>query len=83
MAILVRVSAPDPSLPLPEVRSLAATSLVEFDGAYAEAFADYPVPMAFPRERLGRLLKRRGFDSRLSFGSFDPDGRLVGFLLNG
>jgi ribosomal protein S18 acetylase RimI-like enzyme len=62
------------------IRSLDGTSLSELHAAREAAFAGYVVswtPGAYER-----LLQRRGFVSRLSFGAFE-DERLVSFTLNG
>ena len=63
-----------------EIRSLADTAFDTLYEAFSQAFADYEVQIN--GAQLRRMLKRRGFDPRLSFAAFDGD-RIAAFTLNG
>ena len=63
-----------------EIRSLADTDFDTLYEAFSQAFADYEVQIN--GTQLRRMLKRRGFDARLSFAAFDGD-RIAAFTLNG
>lgn len=63
-----------------EIRSLEGTPQAVITDAFMNAFGDYNVQ--FSEAKLRDMLRRRGFDMRLSFGAF-MDGRLVSFILNG
>lgn len=63
-----------------EIRSLADTDFDTLYEAFSQAFADYEVQIN--GAQLRRMLKRRGFDPRLSFAAFDGD-RIAAFTLNG
>lgn len=63
-----------------EIRSLADTDFDTLYEAFSQAFADYEVQIN--GAQLRRMLKRRGFDARLSFAAFDGD-RIAAFTLNG
>lgn len=63
-----------------EIRSLEGVGFDTVFRAFERAFADYEVQ--FGRGQVRAMLKRRGFDPRLSFAAFD-DGEIVAFTLNG
>ena len=63
-----------------EIRSLAGTDFGTLFEAFSQAFADYEVQLN--EVQLRRMLKRRGFNARLSFAAFD-EGRIAAFTLNG
>ena len=63
-----------------EIKSLADTGFEALFRAFSAAFADYE--MQLNETQLRRMLKRRGFDPRLSFAAFDG-GRIAAFTLNG
>lgn len=50
--------------------------------AFLKAFSDYQVRLVMSFAQFEKMLKRRGFDPKVSVGAFDEDG-LVGFILNG
>lgn len=51
--------------------------------AFLEAFSDYQVPMSMSLADMRAMHTRRGISKAASVGAFGPDGRLVGFILNG
>lgn len=63
-----------------EIKSLADTGFEALFRAFSAAFANYE--MQLNETQLRRMLKRRGFDPRLSFAAFDG-GRIAAFTLNG
>lgn len=63
-----------------EIRSLADTRFETLFEAFTAAFAGYE--MQLDAMQLRRMLRRRGYDPRLSFGAFE-EGRLAAFTLNG
>jgi len=63
-----------------EIKSFEKISFDTIFGAFDKAFSDYEVQL--DKEQLRAMLKRRGFDSSLSFGAFD-NGKLVSFTCNG
>lgn len=63
-----------------EIKSLADTGFEALFRAFSAAFADYE--MQLNETQLRRMLKRRGFNPRLSFAAFDGD-RIAAFTLNG
>lgn len=63
-----------------EIKGLQDISPGRLYEAFAEAFKDYE--MQLDQGGLERMLKRRGFDPKLSFGAFDED-KLVAFTFNG
>ena len=56
------------------------TSFGTLSEAFGQAFADYEVQL--DKTQLRRMLRRRGFDPRLSFAAFDGE-RIAAFTLNG
>ncbi len=64
-----------------DIRSLADTSFETLSEAFGAAFATYEVQVT--PDELRTMLRRRGFDPRLSFAAFDDAGRIMGFTLNG
>lgn len=63
-----------------EIKSLATTSFDELFEAFESAFADYEVQLN--KVELQAMLKRRGFNPKLSFAAFD-EGKIVSFTCNG
>lgn len=63
-----------------EIKSLEKTSFGTLSEAFGQAFADYEVQL--DKTQLRRMLRRRGFDPRLSFAAFDGE-RIAAFTLNG
>lgn len=63
-----------------EIRSLGNISLDVLFEAFDQAFAEYEVQL--DKRQFQTLLKRRGFDSGLSFAAFDGN-RIVAFTCNG
>ncbi len=63
-----------------EIKSLGNTSFDELFGAFEQAFVDYEIQIN-KAEHLA-MLKRRGFDPKLSFGAFD-NSKIVSFTCNG
>ncbi|WP_026207694.1 GNAT family N-acetyltransferase [Butyricimonas synergistica] len=63
-----------------EIKSLENTSFDELFEAFEKAFADYEIQLN--KAELVTMLKRRGFDPRLSFAAFDGD-QIVAFTCNG
>lgn len=63
-----------------EIKSLENTDHDDLFEAFGQAFAGYEVQLD-KAEHL-KMLKRRGFDPRLSFAAFDG-GRIVSFTCNG
>ncbi len=64
-----------------EIKSLSHTSFETLAGAFGAAFAEYEVQIT--PDELRTMLRRRGFDSALSFAAFDDTGHIMGFTLNG
>lgn len=62
--------------------SLESIPLNAIHETFVEAFSDYVIPLHLSQAQLVEMLRRRGFDSRVSVGAFESD-RLVGFTLNG
>ena len=46
---------------------------------YMHAFSDYHVPYHISEEQFGVALQQVNYDPTLSFGAFEPSGRMVGF----
>lgn len=63
-----------------EIKHLGNTSFDELFGAFQQAFADYEIQLN--KAELLTMLKRRGFDSKLSFAAFEGD-KIVSFTCNG
>lgn len=63
-----------------EIKSLNNICLDELFEAFEQAFADYEVQLN--KVDLSTMLKRRGFDPKVSFGAFD-ENKLVSFTCNG
>lgn len=63
-----------------EIKSLSNTTLDKLFEAFEQAFADYEVQLN--KAELLTMLKRRGFNPKVSFGAFDGD-KLVSFTCNG
>lgn len=63
-----------------EIKSLNNICLDELFEAFEQAFADYEVQLN--KVELSTMLKRRGFDPKVSFGAFD-ENKLVSFTCNG
>lgn len=63
-----------------EIKSLNHTGFDELFRAVEQAFADYELQLN--KAELQTMLKRRGFDPKLSFAAFDGD-KIVSFTCNG
>lgn len=63
-----------------EFRNLEHTDFDTLFSGFERAFSDYEI--SFDKEEVRSMLKRRGYDSRLSFAAFDND-EVVAFTLNG
>ena len=63
-----------------EIKSLNHTGFDELFRAFEQAFADYELQLN--KAELQTMLKRRGFDPKLSFAAFDGD-KIVSFTCNG
>ncbi len=63
-----------------EIKSLNHTGFDELFRAVEQAFADYEFQLN--KAELQTMLKRRGFDPKLSFAAFDGD-KIVSFTCNG
>lgn len=63
-----------------EIKSLSNVCLDEVVEAFEQAFADYEVQLN--KVELLTMLKRRGFDPKISFGAFDGN-KIVSFTCNG
>ena len=63
-----------------EIKSLENTCFGTLFEAFGQAFAYYEVQL--DETQLRRMLRRRGFDPRLSFAAFDGE-RIAAFTLNG
>lgn len=63
-----------------EIRSLKNISFEQIYKAFESAFSDYEISV--DRAELKSMLKRRGFNSALSFGAFSGDN-IVAFTFNG
>ena len=63
-----------------EIKSLDSICFDELFETFEQAFADYEVQLN--KSELLTMLKRRGFDSKASFGAFDG-GKIVSFTCNG
>lgn len=63
-----------------EMKSLNNICLDELFEAFEQAFADYEVQLN--KVEFLTMLKRRGFESKLSFGAFDGH-KIVSFICNG
>lgn len=63
-----------------EIKSLNHTGFDELFRAFEQAFADYELQLS--KSELQTMLKRRGFDPKLSFAAFDGD-KIVSFTCNG
>ena len=63
-----------------EIKSLNHTGFDELFRAFEQAFADYEFQLN--KAELQTMLKRRGFDPKLSFAAFDGD-KIVSFTCNG
>jgi ribosomal protein S18 acetylase RimI-like enzyme len=64
------------------IRELTSHDFDEVHRAFVEAFSDYVVPMAPPRDRFLETLTRRGYVPAASSAVFEND-RIVAFTLNG
>ena len=64
------------------VRTLTSSDLDAAHQTFLDAFSDYVVPLAPPRDRFLEIVQRRGVVPEASVGIFD-DGRMVAFTLNG
>ena len=62
-----------------EIKSLNHTGFDELFRAFEQAFADYELQLS--KSELQTMLKRRGFDPKLSFAAFDGD-KIVSFTCN-
>ena len=62
-----------------EIKSLDSICFDELFETFEQAFADYEVQLN--KSELLTMLKRRGFDSKASFGAFDGD-KIVSFTCN-
>ncbi|WP_195375296.1 MULTISPECIES: GNAT family N-acetyltransferase [Parabacteroides] len=63
-----------------KIKSLGNTSFDELYEAFGQAFADYE--MQLNKAEYLAMLKRRGFNPKLSFAAFDED-KIVSFTCNG
>lgn len=63
-----------------EIRNLKYTDFETLFHGFENAFADYEIH--FEKEEVRSMLKRRGYNSQLSFAAFD-NGEIVAFTLNG
>lgn len=63
-----------------EIRNLENIDFDSIFHGFEKAFADYEI--SFEKEEVRTMLKRRGFNPRLSFAAFDGD-EIVAFTLNG
>ncbi len=63
-----------------EIRNLENIDFEELFHGFEKAFADYEIH--FEKEEVRSMLKRRGYNPRLSFAAFD-NGEIVAFTLNG
>lgn len=63
-----------------EIRNLELTDFDALFGGFERAFSDYAIH--FEKEEVRSLLKRRGYEPRLSFAAFD-NNEIVAFTLNG
>lgn len=63
-----------------EIRHLGHTSSDDLFGAFQQAFADYEIQLN--KTELFSMLKRRGFDPKLSFAAFEGN-KIVSFTCNG
>lgn len=65
-----------------KIKNLENTGVEEIHRAFLDAFSDYDVPMNPNLDSFEKMLKRRSYSSKLSYGAF-VDGSLVGLILNG
>lgn len=63
-----------------EIRNLENIDFDTLFAAFEKAFEDYEIH--FEKEEVRSMLKRRGYNPKLSFAAFDKD-RIVAFTLNG
>jgi len=63
-----------------EIRNLEHTDFDTLFRGFEKAFADYEIH--FEKEEVRSMLKRRGYNPKLSFAAFDND-EMVAFTLNG
>lgn len=63
-----------------EYRNLEHVGFEELFAGFQRAFSDYDI--SFGKEEVRSMLRRRGYDPRLSFGAFDG-GEMVAFTFNG
>lgn len=63
-------------------QTLENTPIETLFQTFSEAFSDYPVRFNHTMEDYKNMVKRRGFDGKVSVGAFQ-EGELVGFVLNG
>jgi ribosomal protein S18 acetylase RimI-like enzyme len=63
-----------------EIKSLENTDFEVIFKAFSQAFADYEI--LINADELKRMLKRRGYNSKLSFAAFEKD-KIIAFTLNG
>jgi ribosomal protein S18 acetylase RimI-like enzyme len=62
------------------IKSLETTSFGQLFNAFSKAFKDYE--MQVTHDELYKMIHRRGYNAKLSFGAFNDDD-LVSFTLNG
>jgi ribosomal protein S18 acetylase RimI-like enzyme len=62
------------------INNLAAIAFDDLYSTFHEAFKDYN--RTWSKDEFGRMLHRRGYNPRISFGAFEGD-QLVSFTLNG
>lgn len=65
-----------------EYRTLENIDINVIHKGFVEAFSDYIVKIDLPLWKFKRMIKRKGFSSKLSVGAFH-NKKLVGFILNG
>jgi len=65
-----------------EYKTLEDTPLDRIHSTFVESFSDYQVEIDLPLEKIGSMLRRRGYTPELSIGAFEGEN-LVGFVLNG
>lgn len=63
-----------------EIKSLYGINPETISKGFSEAFADYDIQIS--KEQFQKMLRRRGFNSKLSFAAFEGD-RIIAFTLNG
>lgn len=63
-----------------EIKNLEHEDFETLFQCFEKSFSDYEI--RFEKEEVRSMLKRRGYDSRLSFAAFD-NGEMVAFVMNG